>query len=167
MGPMDASIEMVGHERCPREDDSCMLNRIVLVEQFASYNSDFRMGRDLCNHRGQPITQRNRIVVQEDEEVSPRRPSALVTGLGEAEIFAVPDDLNVAAQLREEMPGIVGRMIVYDDDFVGDAGRDPGQFCQTLLGQLPLIPHRNDDGTVERYRRRGRWVCSGMTISPP
>ena len=115
---MDASVEMVGHERFSREDDSCMLNRIVFVEQFASYNSDFRMGRHLSNQRGQPITQRNRIVVQEDEEASPCRPSALITGLGKAEILAVSDDLNVAAQLFEEMRGIVGRMIVYDDDFV-------------------------------------------------
>src|SRR5437868_571623 len=108
MIPMDASVEMVGHERFSREDDSCMLNRIVFVEQFASNNPDFRMGRDLSDQRGQPITQRNRIVVQEDEEASPRRSSALVTGLGEAKIFAVSDDLNVAAQLCEQLCGVVG-----------------------------------------------------------
>src|ERR1041384_6869111 len=105
-----------------------MLNRVIFVEQFARDYSDFRMRVDLGNQRSQPITQWNRIVVQKDEEASPCRPSPLVAGLGETEVLAVSDDLNIAAQLFEKLCGIVSRMVVHDNDFVGDAGGDPGQF---------------------------------------
>ena len=69
-----------------REDDSCMLNRVVFVEQFASDHCDISVTFDFRHQGIQPALSRYRVVVQEHEVSPSGRPSPLIASFGESKI---------------------------------------------------------------------------------
>jgi hypothetical protein len=100
-----------------RDDDSCVLNRVVGIEQFAPDDRYMGCFVSVGDERVEPTGLGLRVVVQEDEVLAASDLRSRVAGLRKPRGGFVGDDANQVVARREDIGGVVTRRVV-DDDYL-------------------------------------------------
>jgi hypothetical protein len=106
-------------KRC--EGSFGILERIIDIQQFASHDSDSRMCSHELHHRLKRMGTNENIGVQDQYELPRAFPEGAINPRGKAKISRIFQKAMGSGKMFDNLSGLVGRMIIDDDDLMGKA----------------------------------------------